>query len=70
MDKVKEKLKKISLEFYNASLINSTMSIGIYEYNLSESIKEVINKADKALYYVKKHGKNNIALYDEIKNLL
>lgn len=70
MDKVKEKLKKISLEFYNASLINSTMSIGIYEYNLSENIKEVINKADKALYYVKKHGKNNIVLYDEIKNLL
>ncbi len=44
-----------------------TVSVGITTVipNLKESSSELINKADKALYFSKEHGRNRITMYDE-----
>ena len=40
------------------------MSIGLV-YSTADSVfEELYGKADKALYYMKDHGKNNVAVYD------
>ncbi|MCL9684224.1 diguanylate cyclase [Legionella maioricensis] len=44
-----------------------TISIGVSTYpSDGKSPEELIEAADKALYYVKKNGKNKVALYSEI----
>lgn len=44
-----------------------TVSCGVAQFPLhSKSIKEVIEKADEALYYAKSIGKNIVVSYDEI----
>lgn len=48
-----------------------SISLGISTYPTdSGDMMELINCADKAMYYVKHHGKNNIALYGDVKELL
>ena len=61
-------LKEILAEIYSngEESVEVTPSIGISlfpEQGLSH--KELFKMADSALYYVKKHGKNNFAFYDE-----
>jgi diguanylate cyclase (GGDEF)-like protein len=44
-----------------------TISIGMYHTaSLSEDLEEVMKKADKALYYAKTHGKNQVVCYNTI----
>lgn len=43
--------------------IDITVSIGIYISEKGEPGDEALYKADKALYYVKEHGKNSIKMY-------
>lgn len=44
-----------------------TVSIGIYHTpSLVETLEEVMEKADKALYYAKTHGKNRVVFYNDI----
>lgn len=44
-----------------------TVSIGIYHTpSLVETLDEVMEKADKALYYAKTHGKNRVVFYNDI----
>ena len=47
--------------------ITITFSIGISFYPKHGGLS-LIEKADAAMYYVKKNGKNNFKLYDEIDN--
>ena len=46
-----------------------TLSIGLYNTFVKEednnTILDIVNHADKALYYSKKMGKNDIFRYDE-----
>ena len=44
-----------------------TVSIGISEYHSTDSNKEdVIHRADKALYWAKEHGRDQIAVYEKL----
>jgi diguanylate cyclase (GGDEF)-like protein len=44
-----------------------TVSIGVSEYHPTDSGKEeVIHRADKALYWAKEHGRDQIAVYEKI----
>jgi diguanylate cyclase (GGDEF)-like protein/PAS domain S-box-containing protein len=47
--------------------IHISTSIGVSRYPQDDNnIKELLKKADSAMYYTKKHGKNNFTYFDEI----
>ena len=43
-----------------------TVSIGLCSYNRNDTYQECIDKADKALYYAKEHGRNQVINYADI----
>jgi diguanylate cyclase (GGDEF)-like protein len=44
-----------------------TVSIGVSEYHATDANKEeVIHRADKALYWAKEHGRDQIAVYEKL----
>lgn len=44
-----------------------TVSFGIYQYSgIEKTIKEIISKADKALYHSKETGRNKVTLYSKL----
>jgi diguanylate cyclase (GGDEF)-like protein/PAS domain S-box-containing protein len=61
----KEIINKFSKEFeLDDKKLNVTLSIGISLYP-KDGESSLIDKADKAMYFVKSRGKNNYKLYDE-----
>ncbi len=56
-ERIKEQIKNIKV-----NSINLSVSIGLTEYNGRESLKDLIRKADKALYRAKEKGKDRIFL--------
>lgn len=71
--KVIEKLQEIRqiisgyrFDFDNEKSI--TISCGLFEcHTCTYSIEDVFNNADSALYYAKEHGKNQLVVYNDIK---
>ena len=65
-----ERLRKELKEkkFYsNGEIFHVTISIGISEFKTSDkSCEDLIDRADKALYYAKSHGKNMPIIYEDI----
>ena len=65
-----ERLRKELKEkkFYsNGEIFHVTISIGISEFKTSDkSCEDLIDRADKALYYAKSHGKNMTIIYEDI----
>ncbi len=61
------KLLKIINELeiaYKGAVLKITVSMGICEFTQADdSIYTLLSKADEALYYVKKNGRNNVHLY-------
>ncbi len=67
-DRIRRQLEKqrIYLKQYDVRQ-KVTVSCGIAQFPVhSKNIKEVIEKADQALYYAKSIGKNIVVIYDEI----
>lgn len=54
--------KGFMIENYNLTV---TLSIGISVYPM-DGIHDLLRKADSAMYYVKKHGKNNFVFFNAI----
>ena len=46
-----------------------TISIGVSMYTFENTIEELIDKADKALYKAKKMGRNRIIFYEGDNNV-
>ncbi|MDA9271873.1 sensor domain-containing diguanylate cyclase [bacterium] len=70
---VVEIVKKIINHFSAGFIINDknltiTLSIGVSLYP-NDGHQSLIEKADSAMYYVKKHGKNNFKLFDNLCHL-
>lgn len=43
------------------------MSCGLFEcHTCTYSTEDIFNNADSALYYAKEHGKNQLAVYNEL----
>lgn len=58
---------KIAVPFSKTGELNISMSIGIAVFpEDASSMEQLLQKADDALYWVKSHGRNNVALYREI----
>jgi diguanylate cyclase (GGDEF)-like protein/PAS domain S-box-containing protein len=52
----------------NGININQTLSIGIAVYpENGDSIEELLKKSDEAMYQVKKMGRDNVKLYEEVR---
>lgn len=66
IESVKLRIDKINRDF-NAQTknLNLSFSAGLSIYDGSKRITEIIKEADVALYYVKKNGKNNSAIYSK-----
>ena len=58
---------KIAEHFQN-SIYKITVSIGVTSFGKGDSIMETVEKADKALYYVKENGRNNVGFFDARDN--
>jgi len=54
------------LSFNNLPDIQVTVSAGISSFEEERSFDEIINRADKALYDAKEHGRNKVVTYSEI----
>ena len=66
IESVKKRIDKINQEFNSKSMnLHLSFSAGISIYDGSKRITESIKEADVALYYVKRNGKNNSAIYNK-----
>ncbi len=56
-----------ALEAYEFPQIGcKTVSIGVADISPGESVDTIINRADKALYYVKQNGRNQVCSYETL----
>ncbi len=56
-----------TLETYEFPQIGcKTVSIGVADISPGESVDTIINRADKALYYVKQNGRNQVCCYETL----
>jgi diguanylate cyclase (GGDEF)-like protein len=70
-DRIRSQLEKQNFNMGNGDTkCKVTVSCGVAQYPIhSKDIKEVVDYADKALYYAKEIGKNIVVSYDEIGKL-
>jgi diguanylate cyclase (GGDEF)-like protein len=47
-------------KFCENKRINVTISVGVAEFAENDSLEELILKADRKVYYAKKHGRNGV----------
>ena len=65
LQEIRQMISEYKFDFDNEKSI--TMSCGLFECRtLTYSVEDVFNNADKALYYAKEHGKNQLVVYNEI----
>lgn len=60
LEKLAYKLKNSIESYIFENIINKTASFGVAQYKKDESIDELINRADKALYEAKNRGRNRV----------
>ncbi len=61
-----ERFRKHIESYYFPQVGTVTVSIGMTHLNSSLSQNEIVDRADHALYYIKEHGRNNIACYETL----
>lgn len=62
------RLELLEITLNDGAVIPLHCSAGLAEFPKNgETLKDVRERADEALYYVKQHGKNNHSWYDDIK---
>ncbi len=61
LDTIRQKIEKH--KFCENKKINITISIGVAEFNGNDSLEELILKADRKVYYAKKHGRNKVVCF-------
>ena len=64
-EKLRKRVEKLQVVTKNHQKITFTISLGIASVDLDkhQTIEDVINKADKALYLAKEKGRNRVELY-------
>ncbi|MBN1411969.1 MAG: GGDEF domain-containing protein [Spirochaetales bacterium] len=62
-----ERFSQIKFEGPENAVFSVTLSIGISEFHSQDKkCEDIIARADKALYYAKEHGRNQIVLYEKV----
>lgn len=59
-----DSIRKNVEEHFQNNFYKITVSIGATVFEKDESIINIIDKADRALYYVKENGRNNVGFWD------
>jgi len=65
-ERLRESFSKYLIKINDTEGVKLTLSIGGIEYNKSIKLMDVINKADKALYYSKENGRNMVTFWEDI----
>lgn len=63
MEKLREETRQLCLELVNGKRVRFTISCGIAAVVSLEELHPAIKKADEALYYCKKSGKDKVSIY-------
>ncbi len=64
--KILERFRK-AVEGYNFPQVGTkTVSIGVIQIAANELPSTILDKADKALYYAKEHGRNQVCVYEQL----
>ena len=62
-----EKFKNIAFSDNKDGNFSITLSVGISEYHPNDKTNDdIIRRADKALYFAKKHGKGKVIVYENV----
>ena len=66
-EKFRKNIEKIVFRF-GADIVRVTVSIGasIFPKGPDDTIDDIVNEADEALYYCKRSGRNRVALFDDL----
>lgn len=66
-EKFRKNIEKIVFRF-GSDIVRITVSIGasVFPKGPDDSIDEIVNEADEALYYCKRNGRNRVALFDDL----
>lgn len=59
-ERIREKFTKLVFQPMDMPPFSATISIGVVQFNGTETIDEFIARADKAMYTAKKNGKNQV----------
>jgi diguanylate cyclase len=59
---------KLEKKAKSESLGTITVSIGVAQYRPGESLEDLVNRADKALYFAKNTGRNRVATESDVAN--
>jgi diguanylate cyclase (GGDEF)-like protein len=63
-EKIRAEIEKTYIEGYTAKFGKVTTSIGLTQIQKSDSIDDIISRADSALYLAKEKGRNKIVSYE------
>jgi diguanylate cyclase (GGDEF)-like protein len=67
-ERLRQSFEKLKINVNENETIRLTLSIGGIEYRKEHKLTEIINKADKALYYSKENGRNKVSFWEDISN--
>jgi diguanylate cyclase (GGDEF)-like protein len=67
VERLRKQIREITFYGNDNNFFNVNISIGISEFKITDkSNEELINRADKALYYAKQNGKDQTVIYEEV----
>jgi diguanylate cyclase (GGDEF)-like protein len=67
-DRLRENFSKLVIAVNENEGMKLTLSMGGVEYKKGMKVMDVMNQADKALYYSKENGRNKVTFWEEIVN--
>lgn len=66
-ERLRDEVAKMEFTSEKGEKFGITISIGISEFHDSDKLDtDIINRADKALYYAKSHGRNQTVVYEDV----